>query len=114
MGMQLALCRGNHWISCEGRVSEVEVALDVHVNSLGGPLCTVQAKFQWAIRDLKTAVQKATGIPTTEQKLLDATADEEAKDEALLGTLFSTNGAANILLVRIPNCIVIDDESHGM
>ncbi|CAK0840069.1 unnamed protein product, partial [Prorocentrum cordatum] len=69
------------------------------LDGAGRPVCAVEARPAWCIRDLKEAVEESAGVPLEEQVLLSGAV--ELRDAEAVGSLFP-DGAASLLLVRRP------------
>eukprot|EP00747_Dinoflagellata_sp_TGD_P210842 gnl/TRDRNA2_/TRDRNA2_84078_c0_seq1.p1 gnl/TRDRNA2_/TRDRNA2_84078_c0~~gnl/TRDRNA2_/TRDRNA2_84078_c0_seq1.p1 ORF type:complete len:244 (-),score=36.91 gnl/TRDRNA2_/TRDRNA2_84078_c0_seq1:162-893(-) len=61
----------------------------IHIDGLGGHLCTIAANSTSTVRDLKVAIREAAGIPPHEQRLIVGTSELSAKNaDALEPLLF--------------------------
>mmetsp|Transcript_49100 Transcript_49100/g.78199 ORF Transcript_49100/g.78199 Transcript_49100/m.78199 type:complete len:254 (+) Transcript_49100:32-793(+) len=88
--------------------------LELQVRSLASIVCTITARIDWSVRDVKRAIQEAAQIPATEQRLVCGSTEMvnwerlstyASKDQASLGvTLLRVEKSRNELWVgRVTN-----------
>merc|ERR550514_1322344 len=67
---------------------------------MAGPLCEFPADTAWSLKDVRTVLEKATGVPSAEQRLLAGT--EEPSSEGLHSPLVTGGAAVELTMVRVP------------
>jgi len=81
----------------------LERPLEITVSGLSGISCTVVARGpSWKLRDVKADVERATGVPAKQQRLLDGAIELQGDDEDLAAVESRSKryGAADLTLLR--------------
>mmetsp|Transcript_129760 Transcript_129760/g.403570 ORF Transcript_129760/g.403570 Transcript_129760/m.403570 type:complete len:288 (-) Transcript_129760:15-878(-) len=58
----------------------VGAAVALHVSSLGGQLCVVEASRFWTAREVQERIERKTGIPAQEQRLFHGSSEVTSED----------------------------------
>lgn len=77
-------------------------AIELSIQGLGGPLCSIKGERYWTLQQLKVAIEAATNIPTYEQRLLFGTTDLGFAPGGKLGSWLPRKvPEADLTLVRL-------------
>lgn len=99
---KIALRRGSRWISSNEQVAVADVPVELQINSLAGPLCTIAATRFWSLHKVKAAIEASAGIPVYEQRVVrcDVSDTAEPDNEVIVGSILPPGDAADLTVVR--------------